>query len=100
VKAAIEAQLARARGFATEMIFVATDSIDENVARIVQRARRDASQLSDGFHEAFGASSLIPRGDMVYGRPNSILRTASWPPSSPPTTNEMPSLKSGPDTEK
>ena len=34
-----QAQVARARGFATEMIFVSTDSIDENIARIVQRAQ-------------------------------------------------------------
>jgi predicted ABC-type ATPase len=34
-----QAELARKNGFATEMHFVATDSIAENVARVLQRAQ-------------------------------------------------------------
>lgn len=34
-----QAGLARAQGFATELIFVATDSVDKNIARVLQRAQ-------------------------------------------------------------
>jgi predicted ABC-type ATPase len=55
--AAIEqAATARARGFATQMRFVATSSIAENVARIVQRAQGGGHAASErdirAIHEA------------------------------------------------
>ena len=57
--AAIEqAQLARTRGFATEMIFVATDSIDENVARIIQRAQGGGHGASEHEIRAIHEASL------------------------------------------
>jgi len=37
--AVYQAEFARAQGFATEMIFVATDSVNENIARVLQRAQ-------------------------------------------------------------
>jgi len=37
--AVTQARLAHSRGFATEMAFVATDSLDENLDRILQRAQ-------------------------------------------------------------
>lgn len=63
-KAAIEqAQIARTRGFATEMIFVATDSIHENIARIVQRAQGGGHGASERevrtIHEASLANLSI-----------------------------------------
>ena len=70
-KAAIEqAQFARARGFATEMIFVATDSIDENIARIVQRPRRRARRVGTR-----GAGD--PRSQPRTWAPRSMLSSAS-----------------------
>lgn len=46
--AAIEqAELARKNGFATEMRFVATDSIAENVARVLQRAQAGGHGASE-----------------------------------------------------
>ena len=46
-----QAELARTRGFATEMRFVATDSIAENIARVLQRAlyeRLTAAEFAEG----------------------------------------------------
>ena len=46
--AAIEqAQVARKNGFATEMRFVATDSVEENVARVLQRAQAGGHGASE-----------------------------------------------------
>jgi predicted ABC-type ATPase len=55
--AAIEqAELARNRGFTTQMRFVATDSIAENVARVLQRAQAGGHGASEreirAIHEA------------------------------------------------
>src|SRR5258706_4292213 len=46
-----QAELARTRGFATEMRFVATDSIAENIAPVLQRApyeRLTAAEFAEG----------------------------------------------------
>lgn len=46
--AAVEqAQVARKNGFATAMRFVATDSVEENVARVLQRAQAGGHGASD-----------------------------------------------------
>src|SRR6185436_4202278 len=42
-----QAELARKSGFATEMRFVATDSIAENVARVLQRAQAGGHGASE-----------------------------------------------------
>jgi predicted ABC-type ATPase len=42
-----QAHLARQRGFATEMRFIATDSIAENVARVLQRAQAGGHGASE-----------------------------------------------------
>lgn len=42
-----QAKLARNNGFATEMRFVATDSISENVARVLQRAQAGGHGASE-----------------------------------------------------
>jgi predicted ABC-type ATPase len=56
-RAAIEqARLARTRGFATQLRFLATDSIDENVLRVLQRAQAGGHGASEreirAIHEA------------------------------------------------
>jgi predicted ABC-type ATPase len=65
-KAAIEqAQVARARGFATEMIFVATNSIDENIARILQRAQGGGHGASEREARAIREASLSNLGPAI-----------------------------------
>jgi len=80
-KAAIEqAQFARARGFATEMIFVATDSIDENIARIVQRAQGGGHGASEREVRAIHEASLANLGSAVdaFERVDVYDSTALW----------------------
>jgi predicted ABC-type ATPase len=65
-RAAIEqAHAARARGFATEMIFVATDSIDENLARILQRAQGGGHGASEREVRAIHEASLANLGAAI-----------------------------------
>lgn len=80
-KAAIEqAQLAQARGFATEMIFVATDSVDENLRRILQRAQGGGHGASErevrAIHEA-SLSNLAAAID-AFERVDIYDSTALW----------------------
>ncbi len=80
-KAAIEqAQLARAQGFATEMIFVATDSIDENIARIVQRAQGGGHGASEREVRAIHEAGLANLSAAVVGfeRVEVYDSTAPW----------------------
>jgi predicted ABC-type ATPase len=58
-----QAELARARGFATEMIFVATESVTENLARVLQRAQAGGHAASEIEIRAIHESSLanLPR---------------------------------------
>src|SRR5262252_6424730 len=42
-----QAELARGRGFSTEMRFVATDSVAENVARVLQRSQAGGHGASE-----------------------------------------------------
>jgi len=75
-----QAQLARARGFATEMIFVATDSIDENIARIVQRAQGGGHGASEREVRAIHGASLANLSAAVdaFERVDVYDSTASW----------------------
>ena len=62
-KAAIEqAQLARVGGVATEMIFVATDSIEENIARFLQRAQGGGHGASEREVRVIHEASLANLG--------------------------------------
>jgi predicted ABC-type ATPase len=57
--AAIEqAKLARKQGFATELLFVATDSVDENIARVLQRAQGGGHGASERDVRAIHESSI------------------------------------------
>lgn len=79
--AAIEqAQLGRARGFATEMIFVATDSIDENVARILQHAQGGGHGASEREVRAIHEASLANLGAAIeaFERVDVYDSTALW----------------------
>ena len=80
-KAAIEqAQLARVRGFATEMIFVATDSIEENIARILQRAQGGGHGASEREVRAIHEASLANLGVAIdaFERVDVYDSTALW----------------------
>jgi predicted ABC-type ATPase len=80
-KAAIEqAQLAEARGFATEMIFVATDSIDENLARILQRAQGGGHGASEREVRAIHEASLTNLGAAIDAFERVVIydSTARW----------------------
>lgn len=80
-RAAIEqAKLARARGFATEMIFVATDSIDENLARILQRAQGGGHGASEREVRAIHEASLANLGAAIdaFERVDIYDSTALW----------------------
>lgn len=78
-----QARLAREHGFATELIFIATDSVAENVARVLQRAQGGGHGASDrdvrAIHEASVANLAAP-GDS--GGPNflgtALVGVNSW----------------------
>ena len=77
-----QAELARKNGFATEMHFVATDSIAENVARVLQRAQAGGHGASEreirAIHRASVANlrTAIPRFDRI----RIYDSTARWAP--------------------
>jgi predicted ABC-type ATPase len=75
-----QAQLARARRFATEMIFVATDSIDENVARIRQRAQGGGHGASEREVRAIHEASLanLSAAIKAFERVDVYDSTALW----------------------
>ena len=80
-KVAIEqAQLARGRGFATEMIFVATDSVDENLVRILQRAQGGGHGASEREVRAIHEASLANLGAAIeaFERVDIYDSTALW----------------------
>jgi predicted ABC-type ATPase len=53
-----QAELARNHGFATELLFIATDSIAKNVARVVQRAQGGGHGASERDIRAIHAASI------------------------------------------
>ena len=75
-----QARLARARGFATEMIFVATGSVDENLVRIVQRAQGGGHGASEREVRAIHAASLANLGVAIdaFERVDIYDSTALW----------------------
>jgi predicted ABC-type ATPase len=75
-----QAKLARASGFGTEMHFVATDSIAENVARVVQRAQAGGHGASEReirvIHHASVAN--LPEAIARFDRVRVYDSTARW----------------------
>ncbi len=82
-KVAIEqATLARDQGFATEMQFVTTGSVAENVARVLQRAQGGGHAASEGEVRAIYQASLtnLPKAVAVFGRVWIYDSTERWAP--------------------
>jgi len=82
-KASIEqADLARRRGFATEMRFVATDSIAENVARVLQRAQSGGHGASEREIRAIHQASVanLAAAFAVFERVRVYDSTTRWEP--------------------
>jgi predicted ABC-type ATPase len=75
-----QAELARKGGFATEMRFVATDSIAENVARVVQRAQAGGHGASEREIRAIHHASVanLRKAIATFGRVLVYDSTARW----------------------
>lgn len=75
-----QARLAGTRGFATEMIFIATDSVEENVARILQRAQGGGHGASEREVRAIHEASLsnLSAAVAVFERVDVYDSTARW----------------------
>ena len=83
--AAIEqAELARKNGFATEMRFVATDSVAENVARVLQRAQAGGHAASEREVRAIHRASIgnLRKAISVFERVRVYDSTLRWAPPS------------------
>jgi predicted ABC-type ATPase len=81
--AAIEqAGLARKSGFATEMRFVATDSIAENVARVLQRAQAGGHGASEREIRAIHQASVanLRSAVVAFDRVRVYDSTTRWAP--------------------
>lgn len=72
--AVTQAPLAHSRGFATEMVFVATDSVDENLDRILQRAQGGGHGASEREVRAIHEASLSNLNDVRRVRARGRLR--------------------------
>ncbi len=77
-----QARLARARGFATELRFVATDSIAENIRRIVQRAQAGGHGASERELRAIHLASLANLESVVLAFEHASIydSTTRWAP--------------------
>jgi predicted ABC-type ATPase len=75
-----QAELARKGGFATEMHFVATDSIAENVARVVQRAQAGGHGASEREIRAIHHASVanLRKAIASFGRVRVYDSTPRW----------------------
>jgi predicted ABC-type ATPase len=75
-----QAELARVRGFATEMRFVATDSIAENVTRVLQRAQGGGHGASEREVRAIHQASVanLRRAVVAFERVRVYDSTARW----------------------
>jgi predicted ABC-type ATPase len=81
--AAIEqAELARKSGFATEIRFVATDSIAENVARVLQRAQAGGHGASEREISAIHHASVanLRKAFAAFERVRIYDSTSRWAP--------------------
>ncbi len=77
-----QAELAGKGGFATEMRFVATDSIDENIARVVQRAQAGGHGASERDIRAIRQASVANLRTAVatFDRVRVYDSTSRWAP--------------------
>jgi predicted ABC-type ATPase len=75
-----QAQIARERGFATELRFVATDSIAENVARVLQRAQAGGHGASERDIRAIHDASIenLRKAMAVFEYVSIYDSTARW----------------------
>lgn len=81
--AAIEqAKKARASGFATEMRFLATESVAENVARVLQRAQAGGHGASEREIRLIHQASIANLGDAIatFDRVRVYDSTERWSP--------------------
>jgi len=80
-----QAELARQRGFSTHLRFVATDSIAENVSRVLQRAQGGGHGASErdirNIHEASIAN--LRRAVTAFERVRVYDSTERWAPRRP-----------------
>lgn len=82
-RAAIEqAELAKKSGFATEMRFIATDSIVENIARVLQRAQAGGHSASEREIRAIHQASVanLRASIATFERVRVYDSTARWAP--------------------
>lgn len=63
--AIIQAQQARARGFSTELVFIATDSVAENFRRVLQRAQGGGHGASERDVRAIYEASIANLGKAI-----------------------------------
>lgn len=77
-----QAELAGSKGFATEMRFVATDSITENVARVIQRAQAGGHGASEREIRAIHVASIsnLRKAIAIFERIRVYDSTARWEP--------------------
>lgn len=77
-----QAGLAHKSDFATEMIFVATDSIAENIARVLQRAQSGGHGASEREIRAIHTASIanLRRATEVFERVRVYDSTKRWAP--------------------
>lgn len=82
VSAIEQAALAQAQGLATILRFVATDSLDENVTRVIQRAHGGGHGASERDIRAIHAASVanLRRALEVFERVRVYDSTARWVP--------------------
>lgn len=77
-----QARQATTRGFATELIFVATESVRENVLRVLQRAQAGGHGASEqdirGIYEA--SLTNLPKAFEVFERVDVYDSTPRWSP--------------------
>jgi predicted ABC-type ATPase len=75
-----QARQARTRGFATELIFVATASVEENVARVLQRAQGGGHGASERDVRAIYEASLsnLIKAISVFERVDLYDSTRRW----------------------
>jgi predicted ABC-type ATPase len=77
-----QAEVARRSGFVTEMRFLATDSIAENISRVLQRAQAGGHGASEREIRAIHQASLanLRRAVSVFDRVRIYDSTARWAP--------------------
>jgi predicted ABC-type ATPase len=77
-----QAQQARARGFWTRLIFIATESVTENIERVLQRAQGGGHGASEGDIRAIYEASLANLGQAIaaFNRVDIYDSTPHWSP--------------------